>query len=287
MRISNATIAENIKSNLARNTEQLLKTQEQIASGKRINRPSDDPIGMGQVLGYRKTISKIEQYAKNVTDAKLHINSVENILSGVSDLLGEAKDIAADPAPEMRSMLADQVASIRLQVLQLANSRMNGNYVFAGDLTNTQPFDASGAYAGDSGTKDFMIGDNMQINIKADGSQIFEQGGQNVFTVLSDLETALNNNDSTTITDQLRSLSTIIDGMDKVRGVSAGQYKRLEATENYNANFKVNVQDLLSQTEDTDIASAIINFQVQQTAYQTTMAVGAKIIQPSLIDFLN
>jgi flagellar hook-associated protein 3 FlgL len=287
MRISNATMADNIKGYLSTQTEQMLKSQEQIASGKRINRPSDDPIGMGESLGYQKTISKIDQYDTNISDAQLQINSLDEILSSITDMLSQAKDIAANPDPSMNGMLADQVGTIRDQVLQMANSRVNGSYVFSGDLTDKQPFDDTGTYQGDSGTKDYIIGDNMQVNIKADGSQVFVQNGQNVFTVLSDLQDALNNNDSAAIANQFQSLNTLIGGLDTVRGVNAGQAQRLQATQNYNAGFKVNVQDMLSQTEDTDMASAIIDFQVQQAAYQSTLATAAKIIQPSLLDFLQ
>ncbi|MFZ1986936.1 MAG: flagellar hook-associated protein FlgL [Desulfatitalea sp.] len=286
MRVSNAMMAENIKGYLFKHTEKLLKTQEQIASTKRINRASDDPIGLGLAMGYRKNIASIEQYNTNINNAKLHINTVEDILGGVTDMLTEAKEIAADPAPNMRALLADQVVAIREQVLQMANSKINGNYAFSGDLTDTPPFDAAGVYAGDTGTKDHIIGDGLQINITADGEQIF-QGASDVFTVLTDLETALNANDATTIAAQLPLLNDAIQQLNTTRAVNAGQYKRLEATLSYNERFLVNVQDLLSRTEDTDIASAAIDLKIQETAYQSTLATAAKIIQPSLIDFLD
>ncbi len=286
MRISNAMMAENIKGYLLKHTESLLKTQEQIASGKRINRASDDPIGLGLAMGYRKSISSIQQFNENITNAELHINTVEDILGTVTDLLQEAKDIAADPDRDMRSMLANQVVGIRDQVLQLANSQINGNYAFAGDLTDTPPFNAAGVYSGDTGTKDYIIGDGLQINIGSDGSQIF-QGGSDIFAVLNDLETALNTDDTAGIAAQLPLLEDAIQQLNTTRAVNAGQYKRLEATQNFNERFLVNVQDLLSRTEDTDIAAAAIDLNTQQTAYQSTLATAAKIIQPTLMDFLS
>jgi flagellar hook-associated protein 3 FlgL len=286
MRISNAMMAENVKAFLFKHTEKLLKTQEQIASGKRINRASDDPIGLGQAMGYRKNISGIGQFNENITNAELHINTVEDILDTVTDLLQEAKDIAADPDLDMRPMLADQVAAIREQVLQLANSKINGNYAFAGDLTDTPPFNAAGVYAGDAGTKDYIIGDGLQVNIASDGSQIF-QGGSDLFDVLNDLETALNADDTMGIAAQLPLLEDAVQQLNTARAVNAGQYKRLEATQNFNERFLVNVEDLLSRTEDTDIAAAAIDLNTQQTAYQSTLATAAKIIQPTLMDFLS
>lgn len=288
MRVSNAMMANNIKAYLFKHTESLLNIQERIASGKRINRPSDDPIGMGQALGYRKDISSLEQYNDNITDAKVHIDKVEDILGGITDLLMEAKGIAADPHPDMRAMLADQVDVIREQVLQLANSQSNGNYIFHGDITDTQPFDSTtGAYnAPAPGTKDYIIGQGLQLGIEADGSQIFETGGVNVFDVLSDLETALNAGIATDITDQIPRLDNAIQTLNTTRAVNAGKYQRLDATENQNKRFKVNIQDLLSRTEDTNIVEAAIDLKIEQTAYESTLATAAQIVRPTLMDYL-
>jgi flagellar hook-associated protein 3 FlgL len=286
MRISNAMMADNIQNYLFKQTKALLKTQESIASGKRINRLSDDPIGMGQALGYRKTISKLEQFNDNITSARQHLDSVEDILAAVTELLEDAKDIAADMHPAMRGMLADQVVNIRDQVYQLANSRDNGNYLFSGDQTDTQPFDGAYAYVGDNGAKEHIIGEGLQVSITTDGSQIF-QGVHDVFGVLNDLETALRSDVADDVTAQLPLLGDIVEGLNGIRAVNAGQSKRLEATQNYNKTFNVNISDLLSRVEDTDIVEAAINLQVQQTTYEATLATAAKIIQPSLMNFLS
>ena len=289
MRISNAMMASNIKGYLLQHTRQLLNAQEKIASGKRINRPSDDPVGMGQVLGYRKAINSLEQYNRNIENGKVHIDNVENILGAVTDFLMQAKDIAGDPDPNMRNMLADQVVNIRDQVVQLANSKHNGNHLFSGHSVHTAPFADTGTgytYQGDNGTKEYMIGDGLQLGIISDGLAIF-QGAEDVFGVLQDLETHLRSGDAAQISDQLPLLTRVIENLNTVRAVNAGQHKRMEATQSHNKHFLVNAQDLLSRTEDTDMAAAIVDWQLHQTAYESTLATSAKMIQPSLIDFLR
>lgn len=289
MRVSNAMMANNIKGYLAKHTESLLDIQERIASGKRINRPSDDPVGMGIALTYRNNIASIDQFNENISNAKVQIETVEDILDGVTDLLSDAKEIAADTDPEMRAILADQVSVIREQVLQLANSKHNGNYLFHGDRTDSQPFDSvTGAYDGPStGTKDYIIGDGLRLSIEADGSQIFETGGVSVFDVLSDLETALNAGVSSDITDQIPRLEAAVQTLNTTRAVNASKFQRLDATENQNERFKVNFQDMLSRVEDANIAEAAIDLQVQQTAYESTLATAAEIVRPSLLDYLG
>ncbi len=290
MRVTNKMMADNVTVQLARQLEQMAKTQERIVTGKRINRPSDDPSAIGSVLSYRQEISSLEQYNENIGKAKLHIDTVDDVLAMVSDLLREAKEIAYDTNPEMRSEMAEDVAAIRSQILQMANYQIDGKYIFAGDATKTQPYDSTTwVYNGDNGTKDTVIGENMQINITADGSSIFGPDGANVFDILNDLEAALTAMPvvKTDITDQIDRLDSAVDTITTIRSRNAGVYKRLEATENHYSYFKVNVQEMLSSTEDADVAEAIINFQVQQTTYESTLASSAKIIQKSLIDFLG
>jgi flagellar hook-associated protein 3 FlgL len=290
MRVTNKMMADNITAQLFRQRGEMAKSQEHIVTGKRINRPSDDPAEIGSVLSYRKSISSIEQYNGNISKAKVHIDTVDNVLGMVSDLLRQAKEIAYDTNPSMRSEMAEQVSAIRAQVLQMANYEIDGKYLFSGESTQTQPYDSTTwLYNGDPGTKDTIIGENMQISLTADGSSIFGPDGTNVFDVLNDLESALTAAPivPTDITDQIDKLDSAVDTITTIRARNAGVYKRLEATENHYGSFKVNVQEMLSNTEDADIAEAIINFQVQQTTYESTLATSSRIIQKSLIDFLG
>jgi len=284
MRISNAMMAENIKGYLFKQTKLLLRTQEQIASGKRINRPSDDPIGMGQAMGYRNTIAKLQQFNSNINDAKFHIKLVEDVLNNVTELLKDAKDIAADPQPSMRDRWADEVQTIREQVLQMVNTRNNGKFIFSGNLVNTPPFDANTyAYQGDGGTKDVNISEGLSISLEMDGSAIFGT----IFDTLTNLEADLRNNNVNGISSRQAEFDDIINILNTTRAVNGGQYKRLEATESFNDRFRLNAENLLSRTEDTDIAAAAIDLKIQQTALESTLATAAKIIQPSLINFLK
>jgi flagellar hook-associated protein 3 FlgL len=290
MRVTNKMMADNVIAQLFRQREMMVKTQENITTGKRVNRPSDDPSEISSILSHRTTISNLEQYTENITKAKLHINTSDDVLGMVSDLLRDAKEIAYDTNPAMRAEMAEQVAAIRAQVLQMANYQIDGKYIFSGDSSQTAPYNiTTWTYNGDTGTKDTVIGENMQISITADGSSIFGPDGANVFDILNDLEAALTALPvvETDITDQIRNLDSAIDTITTVRARNAGVYQRLEATENHYNYFKVNVQDMLSKAEDADIAEAIVNFQVQQTTYESTLASSSMIIQKSLIDFLG
>ncbi len=288
MRISNQMMADNITAQLFKQTRRMAETQERIITGKRINRASDDPVGISSVLSYRKAISSIEQYNTNIDQGKLRIDTVDNVLAMVSDLLRQAKNIAYDSVPDMRAFLAEDVATIRDQVLELANYQVDGEYLFSGDASDTAPYNTTTwLYNGDSGTKDVMIGENMTASLTADGETIFGPDTDNVFNILNDLEAALLVPDPVAIEAQIIRLESASDNITTVRAREAGVYKRLDATANHNAYLKVNVEEMLSKTEDADISEAIIQFQVQQTTYESTLASSSMMIQKSLIDFLR
>jgi flagellar hook-associated protein 3 FlgL len=286
MRITNTMSANNITASLFRQTEAMYKSQEQIMTGKKINRPSDDPIGMSTALGYRNTISSLEQYEENIAAGKIHIETMDNVLEMVADLLNDAKALSFDDNPEMRPVMAAEVATIREQILDFTNYQLNGNYIFSGDATDTAPFDNTGFYLGDNNNKDLVISSSTQVTIAADGSDIF-QSVTDIFAELDALETDLIAGDSALIASHTDPLDKAIDQVNAVRAVNASTFKRLEATENYHAVFKVNMQDLLSRTEDANLAEAIVNFQAQQTTYESTLASSSMIMQKSLLDFLR
>jgi flagellar hook-associated protein 3 FlgL len=288
MRVSNAMIAENIKNHLFRHSRHLLQTQERIASGKRINRPSDDPVGMARVMGYRTHIEKLHQFNANITAATFHLDVVDDVLNSVTDLLVQAKKIASDPHRDLRGMMAEEVAILRDQVLQFSNWRNSGIYIFAGDRVDTPPFSfdpdtGNYGYMGDSGTRDFNIGESLNMHITADGSAVFGS----IFETLANLEADLRDENTAGILSRISELEACINGLNETRAVNAGKSKRLQATATHNDRLRVNFEDLLSRTEDTDLAAAAIDLTIQRTAYEATLATAAKIVQPTLIDFLK
>jgi flagellar hook-associated protein 3 FlgL len=290
MRVSNKMLADNITANLFRQTEQIVKKQREVYTGKRINTASDDPIGMGQVLRYRKTLASIDQFQNNIKAASMRIEHDETIFDTVEDLLQQAVDISLDTNVDNRDLYAEQVADIREQVIQLANSKMGDDYIFGGYQTSSEPFkvDLSGDvyYDGDAGEKTYSIGSNIQVDLNADGSDIF-MGVQDVFDVLNDLSTDLTGGTSAQIASHAAPLNEAIDHLETVRAQASADYQRLELTDTHWGTYKVSVQNMLSSIEDVDPAEVIVELQTLQTAYETSLATSAKIIQPNLMQFLS
>ena len=291
MRISTKIMAEHIKANLAKQSSQLMETQMKLASGKRINKPSDDPSGMGKVLHYRSTIETLNQYRENILDAKTRIEFSEAILNQVQEFIDQAHNIASNPNAEDRAGLAREIDNIRQQLSALANAKYGGNYMFAGHQNNVAPFDQTPPYAynGDAGSHQVMVGEGITVQIEADGSQIFIDGADNLFEVLDDLETALVAVpfDRTAVQATMDPLSRISDRVQLARSNYASDYQRLVKTDEYWEGFSNAIETMRQSTEDADITKAAVDMQVQQANYEVLLATAARVIQPTLVDFLG
>jgi flagellar hook-associated protein 3 len=165
VRVTNKQLMNIVTRSVATTSEQLLKAQERVASMKRINRPSDDPIGTGKVLDYRKRIASIDQYTRNIDSAKIQVETTVTSLEYVHEQLNNAKEIAitqfSSDDVSGRETAAREVANIYDRVRDMANTRLGGSYIFGGYDTDTLPFPkdevTTGAASSLSGKEYFNI----------------------------------------------------------------------------------------------------------------------------------
>jgi flagellar hook-associated protein 3 FlgL len=196
MRITQNMTSNIFVRNLQKQAEAMLQRQEQLASQKRINRPSDDPSGMARVLDGRSTVAAIDQYVENIKQGKTRLEITETTLKQVDDLVQQAGELAdANSGEEVtavqRQLAAENIKDIYDQVMQLANSRFGGRYMFAGYQTDTAPFtrdatastadDYTAVYHGDDGSFQIPIADNIKVSVDADGRNYFQDGTSGVF----------------------------------------------------------------------------------------------------------
>ena len=303
MRLSNKQMADTIMRNLNRQIMQIQARQKMISSGKKVNKPSDDPIGMGQILDFRRTLGSIDQYQRNIDRGKMRIELVETTLGGVEDLIVELKNWAVNISsgtadPEMIAIATEEVKNIYDQLMQLANTKLGNNYIFAGHMTDTEPFtrnadgidgtadDWDATYNGDNGNLQILIGDNLTLDLKADGQDIF-QGTVNIFDTMRDLIQGLEANDIIQVGNQVNLLIGAQDQIQAARAQGSARYKRLEAAENHWEVFRLKVEDMRSNVEDVDVTQALVELQNLETTYEISLASSAKIIQPTLMNFLS
>ena len=304
MRVTNNMMTDSLVRYLTTQNEALYERQTVIGSQKRINRPSDDPIGTGKVMDYRQSLASIEQYQTNIQTGKTRLEVTEVNLDLVDDLLQVIRGIGqteTSQSAESRLLAAEGIKDIFDQVLDVANSELNGNYLFSGYQTKTAPFSRDDTlattfdqftvtYNGDDGDARFIVAHNTEVTIDADGRPLFQNaagGGINLFDVLRDLIVGLENDDTAAISAQADLVDAARDQINTIRANNSPILYQLETTENHWQNYKPKIQELLGRQEEADITQAVVELQQIELAYQTTLATAARIIQPGLVNFLE
>jgi flagellar hook-associated protein 3 FlgL len=309
MRVTQNMMSNLFVRNIQKQTEAMLQRQEQLATQKRINRPSDDPGGMARVLDGRSTLAAIDQYVENIKQGKSRLEITETTLEQVDDLVQQALKLAEansdeEITPEQRALAAEKVKGIYDHIMQLANSRLGDRYMFAGYQTGTAPFtrdaDATGStaddyaarYRGDSGSFQIPIANNVTVSLDADGQNYFGDGTTGVFSELQKLINGLENTaDLDAGTAAIRATVDPLEAahaqiMNK-RSEGAPKLYRLDASEQHWTHFKTKVQEAMGRDEDADITRVAVELNNLRNAYETSMAAAAKIIQRGLVDFLG
>jgi flagellar hook-associated protein 3 FlgL len=278
MRVTNNMMTDSLVRYLTAQNEALYERQTIIASQKRINRPSDDPIGMGKVLDYRQTLSSIEQYETNIQNGQKRLEITEITLDLADELLQGVRGIGlaeAGGTTESRQLTAGEVKNMFDQLLDLANSELNGNYMFSGYQTQTAPFSRDETlattfdqftvtYNGDAGDARFIVAHNTEITIDTDGRPLFHNaavGGINIFDAMRDLIVALETDDTAAISAQADLIDQGRKQINNLRAANSPILFQLEISENHWQNYKPKIQELLAKEEDVDVTQAVVELQ--------------------------
>ena len=306
MRVTNNMMITAVTAGLSRNVQSLVSLSEKLATGRKINRPSDDPIGMANIMDYRKTISKTEQYLFNIERGKLNLETTESVLDAIESHITEAINIARDQASgglDTKDAAIEQVKGIYDQILQLANTKLGGNYLFAGHQTDTVPFtrnadgidgtadDYTTLYNGDSGDFKIVVGEGSQVKINIHGNEVFTGvdlvDGVNVFDEMEALLEGLINSDTDLIQSQVENLDKAETQIISARTKNAGLYERLDNTQNYWEDFKYRIESSLSTTQDIDTEQTVVELKNQEIVYETTMSLATEIMNINLMNILG
>ena len=294
MRVSEMMLFNSIGNRLNRQTNSLLKTQEQVSSGKRIAQPSDDPIGHAQVIAYEKSLAESEQYLRNIGQANDAFSITETVLQSVEDQLLRARELSVQMANGIynatdRADSALEVQQVYDQLIALANTKQGEEYIFAGDEIRTIPFQTDGTYQGDSGESKIPIGVGATVIKNIPGDRLFKGvgGGIDLFKTVKDLQTALEGNDVSGVQTALSTFTTAQDQVLGERALVGARFNRAETSANVLEDFKLTVSELKSDLEDVDITRAISELVLKQNILETTRATAARLMQRTLLDFLR
>ena len=298
-RVTQNMTTRSLLGNLNDLTDRMGRTQTSISSGRMITKPSDDPLATQRDLGLRSALEGTQQQTRNVDQAAGWLDSTDSALGDIGDVINRVRELTVQGASD--SLGDTQRSSIALEIDQLidsikdsANATFQGTFVFSGTKTTTAPYStASDAYNGNNGTVARIIGPGVSVQVNTDISQILGGGGGDgkLIDTLRQIAVDLRSGSSAGY-DRLRNgdLKALTDNQDLLnqsRATVGATSSRLDSAKSRLADVETTTTKLLSQTEDTDLAKAILDLTNQQNVYNAALRSGASIIQPSLLDFLR
>lgn len=279
---------------------QLLKTQEQLSTGKRINSPADDPTGAVSVLDLSQTLARSDQYQRNIDQAQIRLETEETVLHSATDLMQRARELTvqglnATVAANERTAIAQEIRQLQDEMLALANRKDgNGDYLFAGTRTDVTPFVDNGAagfsYQGDQNQRRIQVDSDRLIADGDPGTSVFMKvasvggGYEDVFTTLetlaSDLEANAPNGAS------LDQLDNALEHLLAVRSAVGARLNALDNQASAHASVALHLKGTRSDIEDLDYAEAASRLSRQSVALQAAQQAFARIQVLTLFNYL-
>lgn len=303
MRITQKAMVSNSLAGLNSNLAALTKAQNQLATGRVLNRPSDSPIDTNKSMQVRSELARVTQQGRNITDAQSRLDQTDSALSDVQDLLKRVQTLTvqglntgANDATSSAA-LATEIRALRADMLGVANTTINGNPVFGGVTTGPVAYDPSGAYVGlgqgEGSTADHpvlrRISDREELRIDVTGPEVFGPDGDDLFTLVQGIADKLDAGtvDVDALSADLAALGDAQDRISTAQATIGARSARVEKAADLNSARDLTLTAQLASIEEVDIPKATMELSAQQLGYQASLAVTAKILQPTLMDFLR
>lgn len=267
----------------------------QLATGMKINKPSDDPVGITYSLRYRSELAANKQYQKNIDSTISYIDFTDTVLNQAGEVMHRANSLAVRASngtnpPAAMEAIAIELRELKQQLVDIGNSRLNGKYIFNGQLTDIPPYTEATAATDvtDPHSIYFEIGAGIKIPTNITGSEVFGPAdGDNAFAILDDLIVLVESNDHAEVSNTLGRIEQRQEIFLGARSEIGAKRNRTELVEGRLKDIGINIEALQSKTEDVDAAELITNLTISESVYQASLSAGARIIKPSLLDFLR
>jgi flagellar hook-associated protein 3 FlgL len=296
-RITQRSVSNTMMSGLQSNLGRLQNLQEQLSSGKQVSRPSDSPVKTVEALQFRSTIRRTEQYVRNADDGLAQLGAADAALTDGLALTRRVRDLVLTGmndtlGAEGRAALASEIDALRDGLVGVANTRYLDRPVFGGNTSAPDAFTAAGSYAGDDGSVVRTVGAGVQVPVNVTGEAVFGANGDpdQLFRVLDGLSATLRAGGAP-MHDQLRSgLVSLDKGIDRViasLGDIGARTNRLDTVKAAAEGSLISLANSLSEVEDIDLPKTIVDLQLQEVAYKAALGATARVVQPSLLDFLR
>ena len=269
----------------------MAEAEEIAVTGLRVRKASDDPSRWPEITSLEAAVEDQKSYKRNVDRADSLLNTADQSLGVATNLITRAREMAIQLTNEIysaadRSAAANEIDTLRVQLLEVANTQMNGRYLFAGTAYDEKAFDDAGVYQGNADQPNTKIGKDAEIDTGWNGADVF-QGTVDVFSVLDDLSNALNADDHVQIRDTLVGLDESLNQVTGWRAeVGFGQVAAEDAKD-IATNMELLLSERKAQAVEEDPASAFTKLAELRVAYEASLQVTAATSRSKLFDFIQ
>jgi len=304
MRISTRAFINHLSANLTRASEEIARLGMQISSGRRLTRPSDDPLAVGAVVDARADVARLANRQKVLAKAARLTAVADTALDTMSSMLRRAAEVAVSATrpgtePAARSALAAELRSIGRTIVDEGNSSITGEYVFAGKLSEGAPFQEAGGAVTYHGSSEGMVvwvapGRAMEVTIPGDrlfnfenaaGERAVPEVDRDLFTLIDEMAGAIEAGDDDAVREMMPGLEALTEHAIHMRGLLGARAARIEDASNAAANAELRATELLAETEGVDLVEALVELENQKLAYQSALAATARLAQlPTLFE---
>lgn len=303
MRVTQTMITQRFIQDIARQHRRMFELQAQAGSGVRLHRPSDDPVAVSRVLQYATELTSAERFRGNAHEAAEWLDASDAKLQEIQDVLARIRELVLRGANQTmdetaRKAIIDELLVLKEHLLQIGNSAYKGRYLFAGTNTLVPALSETGGTVSFDGNDDAIvrqIGRGIDVQINVSGRRVFgfelaadEPGMLNVFELIDAIASQVEQNDADTLSStSLRNLDRLFDDLLRTRSEVGARHNRAELAIAHLDEMSFQIQRLQSDLRDVDIAETMIHLASAETALRAALTSGARMMQPTLADFLN
>ncbi|MBN2073596.1 MAG: flagellar hook-associated protein FlgL [Actinobacteria bacterium] len=302
MRVTLNSIIDTVSSSLQTNLGKLQSLQDGLSSGKRIRKPSDDPINTAKLVVFKTKQNQYDQYSKVIAESKTWLTMTENAIDQVNNIIMEIRQACIESGNASVPDSARQSIILRIQQLKEglmdeSNSKYMNKYIFSGLKTMEKPFEETAgvvSYNGDTGgmAREISYGSSIEINFN--GADVFNMSGTaipgdpNTFEIIDNLVTSLQAGDIDNISNViLAQVDRAHENIVNIYSEIGSRVNRLDLTGEQNENNMFSITEMISVIEDIDIAEAVMDLKKAEVVYQNSLNVAGRLLPLSLLDFLK
>ena len=298
LRITNSSLTSVYTARIAANRHRLQVAQEQISSGKKINRPSDNPFGAESVLRYRSLQNAVEHFEQNAATVKDNLLIADGMMNSYQQLIDRANVLMTQGASDTttataREALAKELDGIRLQMLAIANKKSDDRFIFGGTRQNVAPFDADGISAGATSQQMVQVEpDAAPIAAGITAEQIFTNSDGSIFDTIENAANALRGTgdpvaDKAAVLGSLDSLATFTTQASNGLAQLGASLNAIDSAGQRLSSQSLAFQETIDRFETADIAALAVELSQAGTALQATLQATALTGKGSLMDLIG